>query len=213
MFRGGWEGHDPEGTTEAVAAALRDEGVQVDIRDGTRCLSEPATLRGVGCVVPCVTMGELPAGSARPLLQHVRAGAGLAGWHGGAGDAFRSNSEYQFAVGGQFVAHPGDHKLYRVNVDDRVHPITRGVADFEVRSEQYYMHIDPANRVLASTVFDGVDAPWCEGVRMPVVWTKRYGAGRVAYSALGHDASEFGQGSPTLVLAARCILWALGVLR
>ena len=57
----------------------------------------------------------------------------------------------------------------------------QGITDFDYPSEQYYMHVDPANEVLATTTFSGEHAPWIEGVVMPVVWKRRYGEGRVFY--------------------------------
>ena len=66
-----------------------------------------------------------------------------------------------------------------------------GIDDFDYRSEQYYMHVDPSNQVLATTTFSGDHAPWIDGVVMPVVWKRRHGKGRVFYSSLGHVASEF----------------------
>lgn len=70
-------------------------------------------------------------------------------------DAFRNNTEYQWMVGGQWVAHPGNIIDYTVNIVDHSDPITAGLADFQMHSEQYYMHVDPANQVLATTTFSG----------------------------------------------------------
>ena len=142
-------------------------------------------------------------------MDAVRAGAGLAGFHGGMGDAFRACTEYQFMVGGQFVAHPGNIIDYTVHVTKPADPIMAGLTDFQVHSEQYYMHVDPGNDVLATTTFsgehEGVD--WIKGVEMPVVWKRRYGRGRVFYSALGHVAAEFDVPQVSTLLQ-RGMLWA-----
>jgi type 1 glutamine amidotransferase len=127
-------------------------------------------------------------------------------------DAFRKNCEYQFMTGGQWVSHPGnDGVKYTVNVRDPQHPIMEGVGDFEVVSEQYYMHVDPAVRVLASTKFpvaDGLHVP--NGtVDMPVVWTKYYGKGRVFYDSIGHSADVVAQ-EPNLTIMRRGFRWAAG---
>ena len=53
-----------------------------------------------------------------------------------------------------------------------------------MNSEQYYMHVDPANHVLATTTFE------YNGCTMPAVWKKMYGRGRVFYSSLGHVAKD-----------------------
>jgi type 1 glutamine amidotransferase len=214
MLAGGWEGHEPEQTCELVAGAIREAGLGARIERSLDALTDAALLRSCRVIVPCWTMGAMTPEQEQGLLGAVRAGAGLAGWHGGMGDAFRSSSAYQFAVGGQFVAHPGNFVDYRVNISDREHSITAGMGEFDVYSEQYYMHVDPANRVLATTTFTGEHAPeqpWIAGAIMPVVWTRRYGEGRVAYSALGHSALDLAR-EPARTLAARCVLWAAGML-
>ena len=209
MVAGGWEGHEPRATCELIAATLAESGLRAHIADSLDILT--TDLSRFAVIVPCWTMGAITPDQEQGLLGHVRKGAGVAGWHGGMGDAFRSSSEYQFAVGGQFVAHPGNFIDYRVNIFDREHPITAGLDDFDVHSEQYYMHVDPSNNVLATTTFSGEHAPWVQGTVMPVVWTRRYGAGRIAYSALGHNALDLAR-EPARTLAARCILWAAGIL-
>lgn len=112
-------------------------------------------------------------------------------YHGGAGDAFRECVEYQFIVGGQWVAHPGNIIDYTVNITRPDDPVMEGISDFPYHSEQYYMHVDPSNEVLATTTFTGDHAWWIDGVVMPVVWKRHYGKGRVFYSSLGHVAEEF----------------------
>jgi len=139
----------------------------------------------------------------------VRNGVGLAGWHGGLGDSFRNSPEYQFMVGGQWVAHPGGKVDYKVNIIDHDDPITKGLSDFKMRSEQYYMHVDPINKVLATTTYSGEHDPWIKGVVMPVVWKKMYGKGRVFYSSLGHSAGDF-EVHEALEITKRGMLWASG---
>ena len=70
-------------------------------------------------------------------------------------------------------------------------PITAGIDSFDYHSEQYFLHVDPGNEVLATTTFSGEHCAWIEGTVMPVVWKRRHREGRVFYSALGHVADEF----------------------
>ncbi len=121
----------------------------------------------------------------------VTAGTGLAGFHGTMGDSFRNEPDYQFMVGGQWVAHPGNIIDYRVNIVRPDDPVMLGLSDFDYRSEQYYMHVDPSNEVLATTTFTGEHFATIDGVTMPVVWKRRHGKGKVFYSSLGHTADEF----------------------
>jgi hypothetical protein len=124
-------------------------------------------------------------------------------------DSFRENTEWQFLTGGQFVAHPGGQIPYRVNIIKGAHPIVQGIDDFEVTSEQYYMHVDPANRVLATTRFPTAAGPHVPNgqVDMPVVWTRLWGRGRVFYNSLGHDAALVAS-EPCLTLLRRGCAWA-----
>jgi type 1 glutamine amidotransferase len=121
-------------------------------------------------------------------------------------DAFRNNTEYQFAVGGQWVAHPGNVIDYTVDItsDD---PIVAGLGSFAMHSEQYYMHVDPANEVLATTTYTGEHAPWIDGVVMPVAWKKRYGEGKVFFASVGHVASDFDVPEAKTIVE-RGLLWA-----
>jgi hypothetical protein len=133
---------------------------------------------------------------------------GIAGWHGGLGDAFRRAPRYQYMIGGQWVEHPGnDGVRYRVNITDHEDPITAGLEDFDVVSEQYYMHVDPNNKVLATTTFDGKHDNWVKDAVMPVAWKRKYGEGRVFYTSLGHKSKVF-ETPEALTILKRGILWA-----
>jgi type 1 glutamine amidotransferase len=152
-------------------------------------------------------MGTITNEQEMGLLEAVRRGAGIGGWHGCMGDAFRNNTEYQFMVGGQWVAHPGNIISYQVSIVNREDPITANIADFTMQSEQYYMHVDPSNEVLATTTFSGDILPWIEGTVMPVVWKRRWGAGKVFYCSLGHVAKDFDV-PEVREIVRRGLLWA-----
>jgi len=142
------------------------------------------------------------------LIEAVKNGVGLAGWHGGMCDSFRNNTTYQFMTGGQWVAHPDGIVEYTVNIVNHTDPITKGIPDFKMKSEQYYMHTDPGNQVLATTTFgDNREAPWVKGTVMPVVWKRRWGQGRVFYSSLGHVVADFNV-PEAREIQRRGILWA-----
>lgn len=189
---GGWLGHEPQQTAEICADVLSEEGYDVQVEDSLEPLTDEEFLSEQDLLVPVWTMSHIKPEQERGLLKAVRDGVGCAGWHGGMGDSFRNNTEYQFMVGGQFICHPGGVIDYDVNItsDD---PIVAGLEDFEMHSEQYFMHVDPSNEVLATTTFSGNhwNIDWVRDVTMPVCWKKRYGAGNVFYSALGHVASDF----------------------
>jgi uncharacterized protein len=188
---GGWDGHQPKATVDRFVPFLKEQGYQVAVSDTLSSLDDPAALLSLSLIVPCWTMGELKGDQEKHLLDAVRNGVGIAGWHGGMGDAFRSQTDYQFMVGGQFVGHPGGCIDYTVNIVKKEDPIVTGLPDFQMRSECYYMHVDPSNDLLATTTFTGEHCPWIAGCVMPVVWKRTYGAGRVFYASFGHAPSDF----------------------
>jgi type 1 glutamine amidotransferase len=168
--------------------------------------ADPA-IKDLSLIVPCTTMSTISRDAANNLAAAVESGVGMGGHHGTMGDAFHDSPVYQFVVGGQWVAHPGNIIDYTVDVVKGDDPIMQGVKTFPYTSEQYYMHVDPGVEVLATTTFSGEHAPWIKGVVMPVVWKKMYGAGRVFYSSLGHRAAEF-ENSNMATILRRGINWA-----
>ena len=190
---GGWDGHEPKQCHDLLKPWLQEQGAIVYSYDKLDVYTDKEMMGKVDLIIQTWTMGSISGEQERGLLEAVRNGAGIAGWHGGLGDSFRNNTEYQFMVGGQWVAHPGGKVDYDVNIKDKKDPVTKGLKTFHMKSEQYYMHVDPSVKVLATTTFNGGgDAPWIKGVVMPVVWKKYYGKGRVFYSSLCHDANDFG---------------------
>ncbi len=211
MNWGGWEGHEPEQTTRIFAPLLEAAGFQVDIVHDLDRYCDTAYMQSLDLVVSTWTMSQLDPAQEQGLLQAIRGGVNCGGWHGGMCDAFRLNTEYQWMTGGQWVAHPGNIIDYRVNITNHLDPITAGLADFDMHSEQYYLHVDPGNQVLATTMFQTEVAPWVNGTVMPVVWKRQYGAGRVFYCSLGHVAQDFDV-PEARELVRRGLLWAGGAL-
>ena len=191
MVWGGWDGHEPKKCVDVFAPMLQDSGFEVTISDSLDTYKDEDLMSELSLIVPVWTMGQIEREQERGLLDAVHKGIGIAGWHGGMADSFRSNTEYQFMVGGQWVAHPDGIIDYEVNIisDD---PIVEGMQAFRMTSEQYYLHVDPGNVVLATTTFRGREsAPWINGTTIPVVWKRMWGSGKVFYSSLGHVASDF----------------------
>jgi len=191
IFQGGWQGHEPAEVANILAGILEEEQFEVKITDTLDTLAED-DLTAYDLIVPNWTQDTISNDQLQPLLDAVAAGTGLAGLHGGMGDSFRMAVDYQFMVGGQWVAHPGNDGItYNVHILDKNHPLTEGMEDFEVVSEQYYMHVDPAIKVLATTRFPVAEGPYQANgeVDMPVAWTKKWGEGNVYYCSLGHVAN------------------------
>jgi type 1 glutamine amidotransferase len=208
---GGWDGHEPKPCADIAADLLRKDGFEVIVSNTLDSYTDEALMASLQLIVPIWTMGQIAGPQEGGLLKAVRGGVGLAGWHGGMCDAFRNNTEYQFMTGGQWVSHPGGIVDYKVHIVDPKDPITRGLADFMMKSEQYYMHTDPGNQVLATTTFTGEHGgiDWIKGTVMPVVWKRMYGKGRVFYTSLGHVAKDL-QVPEAREIVRRGMLWAAG---
>ncbi|MDB5587049.1 MAG: hypothetical protein JWP26_2019 [Devosia sp.] len=187
---GGWSGHEPEQCAAIIKTMLEEDGFKVYVENTTEAFADPS-IKDLSLIVPIFTMSKIEKEEVSNLVAAVQGGVGLAGYHGGMGDAFRDAVDYQFMVGGQWVAHPGNIIDYRVDITRSDDPVMAGIESFAYHSEQYYMHVDPSNEVLATTTFNGDHAYWINGVTMPVVWKRKHGEGRVFYSSLGHVSSEF----------------------
>ncbi len=207
MLWGGWDGHEPRQCVEIFAPFLREQGYEVRISDTLDVYLDEPYMRSLDLIVPVWTMGTITPEQEKGLLNAIRSGVGIAGWHGGMCDSFRNNTEYQFMTGGQWVSHPDGITDYLVNIIRHEDPITEGLSDFWMHSEQYYMHVDPAVEVLATTTFHSPNYPWIEGVVMPVVWKKVWGQGRVFYTSLGHVARDFDVPEAREIVR-RGMLWA-----
>ena len=207
MTWGGWEGHEPKVCVNVWAPILEANGFEVEIHDSLDIFLDRDKMRALSLIVPVWSMARITREQERGLLDSVRSGVGIAGWHGGMGDSFRNNPEYQWMVGGQWVAHPDDITDYKVNIVDLEDPITQGIPDFTMHSEQYYMHVDSSNHVLATTTFHSPSTPWINGCVMPVAWKRMWGHGRVFYSSLGHVAKDFDV-PEVREIQTRGMLWA-----
>lgn len=210
IVHGGWDGHEPVQVSEVFRSSLVKEGFDVEVSDTLDSFLDAEKLKSLHLIVPVWTMGKITNEQVKPVIEAVASGVGIVGCHGGMCDSFRECVEWQFMTGGQWVSHPGgDGVEYKVNVRRGSSPITEGIDDFTVKSEQYYVHVDPAIEVLATTRFPVVN--WYHAsngqVDVPVVWTKRWGHGRVFYNSLGHHADIFNIPS-ALELMRRGLLWA-----
>ena len=211
IFRGGWEGHEPEKVTLRFQKLLEKHGFAVDSVEGLECLEDRDKLLAYDLIVPCYTMGKLPREYEKNVSYAVSRGVGLAGCHGGMCDAFRSSTEWQFITGGQWVSHPGGDGIgYTVHIHKGSSPIVEGLEDFEVCTEHYYLHVDPSIEVLASTRFPLVNFYHAANkpVDMPVAWTKYWGHGRVFYCSLGHHDDVFDNAPSASLLMERGMIWA-----
>jgi len=208
VFYGGWKGHQPLEVSVHFEAILKQEGFEVTRHDNMECLDDGEALKALHLIVPIWTCGEIDGKRSKNVLKAVESGVGLAGCHGGMCDAFRKDVDWQFMTGGNWVAHPGNSTTYPVVIKTDS-DLLKGLPNITVTSEQYYLHVDPAVKVHATTPFPIADGPHTVNgkVDMPVVWTKGWGKGRVYYNALGHSADMFDEPT-TREMMRRGFNWA-----
>ena len=211
IFYGGWDGHEPTLVSARFQRLLEKHGYSVDRVEGVECLADREKVAEYDLLVPCVTMSTLPREYEKNVSYAVSRGTGMAGCHGGMCDSFRNSTEWQFITGGQWVSHPGGDGIeYTVNLCHGSSIITEGLRDFAVKTEHYYLHIDPSVEVLATTRFPLVNFYHAANkpVDMPVAWTKYWGLGRVFYCSLGHHDDVFDQAPEAELLMERGLVWA-----
>ncbi|GAA3853510.1 ThuA domain-containing protein [Celeribacter arenosi] len=207
---GGWDGHEPDKVAALCGEILTHAGFEVETVDHLDCFDDQARLEELDLIVPIWTMSSIEKNYVVNVSEAVARGVGLAGVHGGMCDAFRDQVLWQFMTGANWVSHPGgDGVKYTVNIANSSSPLVAGIRDFDVETEQYYLHVDPVNEVLATTRFP--IETWYHSpngpVDMPVAWTRRWGLGRVYYNALGHHADVIDHG-PAREMLRRGLLWA-----
>jgi type 1 glutamine amidotransferase len=206
---GGWPGHEPEKFKDYMVAWLKEEGAEVLVHGNLEPYADKTVMSSIDLVIQVFTMAQITKEQEKGLLEAIeKNGTGMAGWHGGMGDAFRNNPDYQFMVGGQWVAHPGGVIDYKVNITNHKDEVTKGLKDFNMHSEQYYMHVDPNVKVLATTQFNGAINSWINGCVIPVTWKKSYGKGRVFYTSVGHNLDHITGVPDAIEMLKRGIKWA-----
>ncbi|HTH56844.1 MAG TPA: ThuA domain-containing protein [Cyclobacteriaceae bacterium] len=206
---GGWDGHEPQKYAEFLAPWMKGEGAEVILSTSLDSYTDKALMDSIDLVVQIFTMSQISKEQEAGLIAAVeKNGTGMAGWHGGLCDAFRQNVDYQFMTGGQWVAHPGGYVDYQVNIVDHTDEITKGLRDFPMKSEQYYMHVDPNVKVLATTKFNGKVNYWIDGCVIPVTWKKMHGKGRIFYTSVGHNLDHIAEKPDAMEMLKRGIRWA-----
>lgn len=201
---GGYEPHEPEKGAHVVRGLLEAEGFEVVVSSDYSSLT---TAGEYDLVMPQITAGELDRESSIAFAAAIEAGTGTAAFHYGFATTFHGNWRMRLIGGCSFAGHPGDRITYRVDPVKTDDPIMAGIESFEHTSEQYFLHVDPTVEVLATTTFSTANAWWLEGAVVPQVYKKRYGKGRVFYTAFGDKAAEL-DSPPVRTILTRGMLWA-----
>ncbi|WP_104086339.1 ThuA domain-containing protein [Arthrobacter sp. GMC3] len=222
VVRGGWDGHQPVEATELFIPHLKANGFTVRVEESPAVYADADYMAGVDLIVQCNTMTTIEPAEFNGLRDAVEAGTGLAGWHGGIADSYRNNSDYLHLIGGQFACHPGKHadELVGEQSDNYVpytvtmtpaaaaHPITEGIGDFDLVTEQYWVLTDSYIDVLATTTqkvrpWD----PWHREVISPAIWTRQWGKGKIFVATPGHHVDILEESNVKTIIE-RGMLWA-----
>ena len=222
IVRGGWPGHQPVEATERFIPFLEEHGFDVRVEESTAVYADADTMAETDLIVQCITMGEIAQEEIAGLRAAVEAGTGFAGWHGGIVDSFRTSSDYLQLVGGIFASHPAvgpdvphaegeeyfRHHTVSITELGRQHPITAGIDDFDLHTEQYWVLSDDLSDVLATTTHPSEpEQPWHRPHTSPAVWTRQWGSGRIAVSTPGHSVDVIDTPSVRTIIE-RGMLWA-----
>ena len=221
VVRGGWEGHRPVEATDLFIPYLRSHGYDVQVEDSPGIYADARFLTGVDLILQCTTMSTIQDNELAGLRTAVENGTGLAGWHGGIADSYRNSSDYLHLIGGQFACHPGKYPdKHQGEADNFVpytvtmlptaanHPITAGINNFQLVTEQYWVLADDYIDVLATTTQSVRDwDQWHRPVTSPVIWTRRWGRGRVFVTTPGHSLDVL-QDTNVKTIIERGLLWA-----
>jgi uncharacterized protein len=222
VVRGGWEGHHPVESTDHFIPHLQENGFAVRVEDSPKVYADTAYMAGVDLVMQCMTMSTIEKDELAGLTGAVANGTGIAGWHGGIADSYRNAADYLQMIGGQFACHPpkkaeertgeqSDYFIpYRVEMLPAAadHPITQGIGDFDLVTEQYWVLSDSYNDVLATTTVASHEwEPWQRPITAPAIWTRQWGQGKVFVCTPGHDMDVVRDPNVTTIIE-RGLLWA-----
>lgn len=222
IVRGGWDGHQPVQTTDSMIMFLQDNGFGVRVEESPAVYTDAGYLRTVDLILQCNTMTTITDDEFAGLQSAVLAGTGLGGWHGGIVDSYRDNAGYLQLIGGQFAHHAGIDPVLRTGDQSdnylphtvqitpvgRTHPITQGIDDFALVTEQYWVLSDDYNDVLATTTqaVRPWDA-WQRPVTVPAIWTRQWGEGRIFVATPGHNLQVLDDPNVRTIVQ-RGLLWA-----
>lgn len=222
VVRGGWDGHQPVEATNLFIPFLEARGYTVRVEESPAVYADSSYMPSLDLIVQSNTMTSIQKEEFEGLRSAVEAGTGLAGWHGGIADSYRNNSDYLQLIGGQFAAHPGkapgeltgdqsdNYRPHTINMTEAAasHPITEGITNFELTTEQYWVLHDDYNDVLATTTqavrpWD----PWKREITSPAIWTRQWGEGRIFVSTPGHRVDIL-ENPNVKTIIERGLLWA-----
>lgn len=199
LFLGHTSNHHASGLlADILSKEYFNDGINITYTVNPDDLNDNSLRRYDGLIV-YANYDSITPRQEKALLNFVKGGKGFMPLHC-ASHCFRNSAEVVSMIGGQFKKHGIDSFSAVIVKPD--HPVVKNVGSFVTTDETYeHDNMSPDIEVLTERVQDGR--------REPYTWVKKYGNGRVFYTAYGHDEKTFNNPS-FLQLVKNGILWAVG---
>ena len=171
--------HDHEGNGKYLTKMLNEtDDITADFSRDYNVLA--VGLDAYQTVLFYTDVGELTSEQEDGLLNYIKSGGGFFGLHTAAA-SFRDSEGYHGMLNGFFNGH-SPYMDFTVNVSDANHPISKGLDDYEVKDELYYLKHNPDTSHHLMHAYDNT-----KDETHVMAYHHTYGKGRVFYYALGHD--------------------------
>ena len=137
----------------------------------------PADLKDFSALVIYLHHKKISRSALTVLDAFVSEGGGILAIHS-ATASFKEANRFFEILGGRFVGHGAVEKIEVKRVKDEIFD----VGDFVIKDELYIHELQPGIDVHFTAKHEGKD--------IPVVWTYRYGKGKVCYAVPGHTTTS-----------------------
>jgi len=189
--------HNSEKFAEIISQDFFKNGINISYTTDPNDLNEENLAKYDGLMIYS-NHDQITPAQEKALLSYVKSGKGFIPVHC-ASWCFQNSPEYINMVGGQFKTHgTGD---FTATIVDAKHPVMKGVTPFTTWDETY-VHDKLAKDIHVLT--ERVDGEHHE----PYTWVKKYGKGKVFYTAYGHDERTW-KNPGFLKLLQNGVLWAV----
>lgn len=201
LIYGGFRFHEPQETLKVFVPFLKNVGFDIDIYSNIKIYADYKKIIKYNLILQNFGEKKITKKQEKGLLYAVKSGLGFVGFHAGLCDTFKNSYNYQRMVGGQFVFHP-KVKEFKVIINKKSN-ILKGIKSFKIKTELYYFHFSPEIKIHAWTEVENK-------IKMPVVWTKNFGKGKIFYCSLGHNKKDF-EKKEFFEIMKRGIIWTSAV--
>ena len=185
---------------------VKTDKFEVKVCEDPHILESATALKGYDVIVFLIyTAPLIPEEGIENLLNAVEHGKGFYVQHL-ASASFSKSEEFGKLCGRKWVMRKSGHgprSVFKSNIVNKEHPITKGLSDFDTDDELYAKLQETGQKI---NVLVSADSDWSKKTE-PLVFTSKYGKGRVVHNAYGHDRKALT--TPEVQkLIARGVEWA-----